>query len=43
MHIVLWWKSLATEDHLHDIGVEGRIIVKRMLKEYDRKPWTGMI
>jgi hypothetical protein len=43
MHKVLWWISLKTRDHLHHIGLERRRRLKRMLKEYDRKPWAALI
>jgi hypothetical protein len=28
-------------DHLEDIGVDGKIILKCILKKFDRKVWTG--
>jgi len=28
MNIGLWWGNLRKEDHLKDLGVEGKIILK---------------
>jgi hypothetical protein len=30
-------------DHLGDIGIYGRIILKLIFKKYDVKSWTGFI
>jgi hypothetical protein len=31
MHIVFWLESLKGRDHSEDLGVDGRIILKRIL------------
>jgi hypothetical protein len=28
MHIEFWWRNLKEGDHLQDLGLEGRIILK---------------
>ena len=30
-----WWVNLTREDHLEDLGLDGRIVLKRMLKKWD--------
>jgi hypothetical protein len=39
MHVGLWWGNLWERDHLKDIGVDGRIILKCILKEIG---WKGV-
>jgi len=37
----LWWGNLRKRDHLLDLGVDGRIILKKILKKWDGA-WTGL-
>jgi hypothetical protein len=41
-HTGFWWRNLMKRDHLEDLGVDGRIILKLILKKCDGKgAWTG--
>jgi hypothetical protein len=35
VHAGVWWGNLRKRDHLKDLGVDGRIILKWILKKWD--------
>jgi hypothetical protein len=34
-------RNLKKSDHLEDVGLDGRIILKYILKKQDERAWTG--
>ena len=36
-----WWENLRKRDHLEDPGVDGRIILRRISRKWDKGLWTG--
>jgi len=40
VHAGFWWRDLMQRDHLKDLGVDGRAILKWILKKWYRKAWT---
>ena len=43
MYTGFWWGNLRVRDHLGDLGVNGRIILRWILRKYDVAVWTGSI
>jgi hypothetical protein len=41
MYTGLWWGNLRERDHLEESGVEGRIILRWILSNWDVGVWTG--
>jgi hypothetical protein len=35
--------ELRKRDHVEDLGVDGRIILRWILKKWTREAWTGLI
>jgi hypothetical protein len=35
-----WWKNLKNEDPLEELGVKESIILKSIVRKYDRRMWT---
>ena len=36
----LWWKILMKRNHFEDLGADGNIILKCILKKWDGEAWT---
>jgi hypothetical protein len=43
MHRRYWWGNLKERDHLEDVGVGRRIILKVILKKWDGRTWIGFL
>ena len=42
-HTEFYWKNLREGDHLEDVGVDGRIILKWIFEKFDGGARTGWI
>jgi hypothetical protein len=42
VHIGFWWGNLREDDHLEDLGIDGRLILKWVFKKW-MGVWTGLI
>jgi hypothetical protein len=44
VHIGFWWKNPKGRDQSEDLGVDGRIILEWISKQWEGvKTWTGLI
>jgi len=43
VHIGFWCGNLRERDHLEDLGVDGRIILKWIFRTWDGGVWTALI
>jgi len=34
-HTRIWWGNLRERDHMEELGIDGRIILKSIFKEWD--------
>jgi hypothetical protein len=39
----VWWGNLSERDHLEDLGIDGRLILKWIFRMWDVGAWTGLI
>ena len=39
----LWWGNLMERDHLEDQGIDGRIILRCILREWDGGRWRALV
>jgi len=43
VHTGFWWRNLKESDHLEDPGIDGRIILRWIVRKWDWKVRTGSI
>ena len=43
MHTGSWCGNLKDRDHLESLGIDGRIIIKWLLKKWDREAGTALL
>jgi hypothetical protein len=37
-----WWANLSVRDRLGDLGLDGRIILRRIFRKWDVGVWIGL-
>jgi hypothetical protein len=43
VHTGFWWGDPREGDHLEDLGIDGRIILKWIFNKWDWESWIGLI
>jgi hypothetical protein len=43
VHTGFCWEDMRERIHFEDISVDGRIIIKLIIKKWDGEPWTGVL
>jgi hypothetical protein len=43
MHSGFWWENMDEGDHLEDLDIDGKVILKTILKKECGRTWTGLI
>jgi hypothetical protein len=43
VHTGFWWGDLRERDHLEVLGIDGRIMLKWILKKWDGEAWAALI
>jgi hypothetical protein len=45
VHTGFWWGKLRERDHLEYLGVDGRIILRRIFRNWDREciDWISLV
>jgi hypothetical protein len=43
VHTGFWWGNLTERDHEEKRGVDGRIMLRRIIWKWFRVTWTGMV
>jgi hypothetical protein len=41
--MLIWFESLKERDHSEDLGIDGRIILRMILRKYSLRFWIGFI
>jgi hypothetical protein len=40
--VQFWWENLRERDHWEDPGIDGRIVLRWILRKLDVGVWTGL-
>jgi len=43
LHTGIWWGDLVEGDHLEELGIDGKVILKWIFMKWDGEAWTGLL
>jgi hypothetical protein len=43
VHIGFWWGDLMERDHLEDLGVDKRLVLKWIFRKWDVEAWKRLL
>jgi len=43
VHTGFWWGNLSERNHLKDPGINGRVILRWIFRQWDGRAWTRLI
>ena len=43
VHIGFWWRDMSESDHLDDLSLGGRMLLKWIFEKWDGEAWTGLV
>jgi len=43
LHVGFWWGNLREEDHVEELEVDGKMVLKRNIQKLDGKAWIRLM
>ena len=43
VHTGIWWENVMGKDNLENLGIDGKVILRRIFRKWNGGAWTGLI